>query len=117
MLEEKKKKRKAPPPHPPLVHGVEAVGLRLYRDPFFPFVLSEYPVIMRRTGGFELDRHLVPHIVKPCQGFFILLRGNLQMLQFSAPSCGNKQERMMSLGAELNHHVQYLRQLMEGVVF
>src|SRR3989337_4524866 len=65
--------------HAPFGHGVEAVGLRLYRDPFFPFVLSEYPVIMRRTGGFELDRQLVPHIVKPCQGLFVICRRYLHV--------------------------------------
>jgi hypothetical protein len=53
-------------------HRIQSLLLGKNLFPLFFCLLSEDAVIMRGTGGLELKGYLIPLLIKPVKGFFII---------------------------------------------
>jgi len=81
-------------------HSVEAILLRAY---FFPLLFGPLPkdaVVVRGTGGFELERDSISLLIKPVKCLFIIEGRDLLVLEFFPTARGNEKEEMMGHGTE-----------------
>jgi len=62
--------------------------------PFFS-LLSENAVVVRGTGSLKLEGNLIPLLIKPVKGFFIIEGRDSLIFKLPSPSCGNQEEDVM----------------------
>ncbi len=73
--------------------------------------LAEDAVIMRRAGGFEVERQAAALVINPVEGFLVLLRRKLLVGQLLAAAGRHQQERVEGDGADFDRQPEDVRQL------
>ena len=68
---------------------------------------------MRSAGRLQLERNLLPLLIKPVQGFFIVRGGDLLILKFLSPSGGNQEEDVMGYRTKVNRKFEDIGDQME----
>ena len=74
---------------------IQAMGLKGDGFAVLFGTLAKNPVIMRRTGGFQLKLRILPLIIKPVEGFFIFLGIDGCISNIFSPTGRHQQENMM----------------------
>jgi hypothetical protein len=101
------------PPQATPGHGIQSVLLRSDLLPLFLGPLAEDPVIVRGTGGLQLERNPFPLLVKPVERFFVVQGGDLLILKLLSPSSGNQEEDVMGYRTEVNRKFEDVGDQME----
>jgi hypothetical protein len=81
-------------------HSIEPI---LFRGYFFPLLFGPLPkdaVVVRRTGGLELERDSISLLIKPVKCLFIVEGRDLLVLEFFSTARGNEEKEMMGHGTE-----------------
>ena len=98
--------------HAALGHGVETMGLGRDGLALFLFTLPEDAIVVGRAGRLELDGNLVAHLIEPLERALVFLGRDLLVRELLAAACGHEQEWMVGHGAELDHHLEQLGQIL-----
>ena len=81
-------------------HSVETI---LFSGYFFLLLFGPLPkdaVVVRRTGGLELERDSISLLIKPVKCLFIIEGRDLLVLEFFPTARGNEEKEMMGHGTE-----------------
>jgi len=84
------------PPQASSGHGIQSMRFRGNPFPLGPGPLAQNPVIVRGTGGFQLQGVLLPLIVKPMENFFVIISAD--GLSFQGPSTPRRNQKKNMVG-------------------